>query len=105
MSKTISMPLPGETAGGQPVKVIEKSPCFVKESVSEAFSELFSQTDTVKCIYTKTNGVLNLQFIGNGCVANMQIYEVRSQDALEEYIPHVPVRRHMNHVTKKGGAS
>ncbi len=99
------MPLPSETAGGQPVKVIEKSPCFVKESVSEAFSELFSQTDTVKCIYTKTNGVLNLQFIGNGCVANMQIYEVRSQDTLEPYMPHTPVRRHINSATQKGGAS
>lgn len=99
-TKTIPMPLPAEDAGGQPVQVAQRSPGYVQETVFEAFGELFSQTDSVKCIMVKTNGVLNLQFIGNGCVASLQIYEVRSNNALEPYIPKKPVRRRIN--SKKG---
>lgn len=91
--KTIQMPLPAESAGRQPVKVTEKSPTFVSNSVSEAFSTFFGETDSVKCIMVKTNDVIHLQFIGNGCVANLQMYEVRSENALEPYVPHRPVRR------------
>lgn len=101
MNKTIQMPLPAETAGGQPVKVTEKLPSYVQDAIYNAFGELFSQTDWVKCIMIKTNGVLNLQFIGNGCVANMQIYEVTSKDALEQYVPNKPIRRHINSAKRK----
>lgn len=101
-TKTIPMPLPAEAAGGQSVQVTEKSPAFVSESVSEAFSMLFEETDSVKCIMVKTNDVINLQFIGNGCVANLQMYEVRSENALEPYVPHRPIRKTLN--AKKGGA-
>lgn len=97
------MPLPAETAGGKAVKVAEKSPEVVCESIQESFALLFSQSDSVKCIKVTTNGVLNLQFIGNGCVANMQIYEVKSTpEAWQTYIPHKPIRREIN--AKKGGA-
>lgn len=99
--KTIQMPLPAESAGRQPVKVTEKSPTFVSNSVSEAFSTFFEETDSVKCIMVKTNDVINLQFIGNGCVANLQMYEVRSENAIEPYVPHRPVRRALK--TQKGG--
>lgn len=101
MTKTIPMPLPTEAAGGKAVKVAEKSPEIVCESIQESFALLFSQSDSVKCIMVSTNGVVNLQFIGNGCVANMQIYEVTSKEALEEYIPHTPIRRSLT--PKKGG--
>lgn len=101
-AKTIQMPLPAEAAGGKPVQVAEKSPETVIDIVHGSFIELFRQTDTVKCIMATTNGVVNLQLIGNGCVANMQIYEVTSKDALEEYIPHKPIRRTLN--PRKGGA-
>lgn len=96
------MPLPSEASGGQPVKVSERSSDYVSETVAGAFSRLFSKTESVKCIMVKVNGVLNLQFIGNGCVANLQIAEVRSQNALEQYVPSSPMRRHIN--TRKGGA-
>lgn len=99
--KTISMPLPAEAAGGQSVKVKERSPEFVSESIKEAFSTLFSETEIVKCIMVKTNGVFNLQFIGNGCVANMQMYEVQSENAFEPYIPHKPIRKTLK--PQKGG--
>ena len=102
-AKTIPMPLPAEAAGGKAVKVAEKSPEVVCESIRESFALLFSQSDSVKCIMVNTNGVINLQLIGNGCVANMQIYEVRSNEALEAYVPHKPIRRSIN--AKKGGAS
>ncbi len=100
-AKTIQMPLPAEAAGGYPVEVSEKSPEYVSETVSNAFNGLFSETDSVKCVMVKTNGVFVLQFIGNGCVVNMQIYEVTSKDALEEYTPHTPIRRTLN--PRKGG--
>lgn len=88
MSKTIKMPLPVETAGGKALQVAEHDPATTVESIQESFTILFSQTDMVKIIKNFANGVLHMQFIGNGCVANMQIYEVRSEDAFEEYVPH-----------------
>lgn len=102
-AKTIQMPLPAEAAGGKAVQVSEKSPETVIDIVHGSFVELFRQTDTIKCIMVTTNGVVNLQLIGNGCVANMQIYEVTSKDALEEYVPHTPIRRTLN--PRKGGGA
>ncbi|WP_352422272.1 hypothetical protein [Proteiniphilum sp.] len=102
-AKTIQMPLPAEAAGGKPVQIAERSPERAVEHIQESFSLLFSQSDSVKCIMATTNGVLNLQFIGNGCVANMQIYEVTSKDAIEEYTPHTPIRRTLN--PRKGGTA
>lgn len=100
--KTIQIPLPAETAAVQQVKVIEKTPTFVSESVREAFSLLFSQTESVKCILVEINGVFNLQFIGNGCVANLQIYERQSsQNDFEAYTTHTPIHETLN--PQKGG--
>ncbi|MPM45258.1 hypothetical protein SDC9_91944 [bioreactor metagenome] len=102
-TKTIQMPLPAEAAGGKPVRVSENSPETVIDIIHGSFVKLFGQTDTVKCIMATTNGVINLQFIGNGCVANMQIYEVKSTpDVWETFIPHKPIRKTLN--AKKGGA-
>lgn len=95
MSKTIAMPLPAERVGGQTVKVTEKPTEYVSDFVAEGIQKLFAQTDSVKCVMVTTNRVINLQFIGNGCVANLQI------SALEPPIPHQAIRRHLNIAKRK----
>ncbi len=68
-TKNNSHALPAEDAGGQPVQVAQRSPGYVQETVFEPLANS-SPRPTREVYHGKTNGVLNLQFIGNGCVAS-----------------------------------